>query len=585
MKKMLYYILSSFFLLTILNSCESSDDTADTGPVVTFADLAGTFTGDSDVDFNFLLTPALAVNSAKANDGASVEFKDTGTNNLVITLADVQLSTASGTAVNVGVVFTFSIDGLLRKDDEEDGEIVYAIGEDGGTVAITAGSVEPITVGLTDVVASIETQSGVSLTADATIPKAVATSLIKAFDDTQGTVSEDVEVEITLVVSNITDRKPNPMPPPTNTETPMPTLANLAGMFTGDSDLDLERCDYTCGPRTSPSAKETDGAAVEFKDQAADNLVITVTDAQLSIPIPSLLPVDVDGVFTFTVDNLTQANATADIAFEVGKTGSIDLTVGAGSTITGLALKEVAVVTGTTATESEVTLTATANLTVPQTTALVRAFNPLEDEVTSATNVEFTLAVSNITDRTATEVTLADLQGRHKGESELNIVYDFDPTDIDVGQNPEADGAAIVFSSGSTNNLVITLTDTELTALGIPNAPQDVPVDAVFTFTASAIANRTNSNIFDIGDTGSVALTVGAATTTATTLALTEVNATATRAGLIVLTAKASIAAGADATAVISPFDHQASPTVTLPATGNIPATIELIVNRIQPTP
>ena len=120
----------------------------------------------------------------------SVEFKDTGTNNLVITLADVQLSTAGGTAVNVGVVFTFSIDGLLRKDDEEDGEIVYAIGEDGGTVAITAGSVEPITVGLTDVVASIETQSGVSLTADATIPKAVATSLIKAFDDTQGTVSK-----------------------------------------------------------------------------------------------------------------------------------------------------------------------------------------------------------------------------------------------------------------------------------------------------------------------------------------------------------------------------------------------------------
>ena len=284
---------------------------------------------------------------------------------------------------------------------------------------------------------------------------------------------KDVEVEITLVVSNITDRKPNPMPPPT--ETPMPTLANLAGMFTGDSDLDLE-VKLTGGPRTIPSDKETDGAAVEFKNQAADNLVITVTDAQLSIPIPSLLPVDVDGVFTFTVDNLTQANATADIAFEVGKTGSIDLTVGAGSTITGLALKEVAVVTGTTATESEVTLTATANLTGPQTTALVRAFNPLEDEVTSATDVEFTLAVSNITDRTATEVTLADLQGNHKGESELNIVYDFDPTDIDVGQNPEADGAAIVFSSGSTNNLVITLTDTELTALGIPNAPQEVPV-------------------------------------------------------------------------------------------------------------
>ena len=41
---------------------------------------------------------------------------------------------------------------------------------------------------------------------------------------------------------------------------------------------------------------------------------------------------DVDGVFTFTVDNLTQENATGDIAFDIGETGSVDITVASGST-------------------------------------------------------------------------------------------------------------------------------------------------------------------------------------------------------------------------------------------------------------
>ena len=58
MKKMLSYILSSVFLLAILSACESSDDTADKRPMPTFADLAGTFTGDSRLDLNFPLTPA-----------------------------------------------------------------------------------------------------------------------------------------------------------------------------------------------------------------------------------------------------------------------------------------------------------------------------------------------------------------------------------------------------------------------------------------------------------------------------------------------------------------------------------------------
>ena len=231
MKKMLSYILSSVFLLAILSACESSDDTADTGPIVTLADLAGTFTGDSKLDLNFLLTTPVAVRSDKATDGASVKYKETETDNLEITLTDAQLSTASGTAVSVGLVFTFTIDGLLRKNDEEEGEIVYNIGDDGGTVEITAGSVST-TVDLTDVVTSIEEQSGVSLTAKASLTQADATSLIAAFDPSATAPTAAVVVEITLAVTRITDR--DPAPAPTG-----PTLADLAGDYTGDSDLDF----------------------------------------------------------------------------------------------------------------------------------------------------------------------------------------------------------------------------------------------------------------------------------------------------------------------------------------------------------
>ena len=110
------------------------------------------------------------------------------------------------------------------------------------------------------------------------------------------------------------------------------------------------------------------GAAVEYKNQSTDNLVITVTDARLEARIG--MTVEVDGVFTFTVSALTQANASDPIGFTIGNTGSVDLTVGL-TPATTLALTGV---TATVATSDVITLSATANLTQAQATALLRDF-------------------------------------------------------------------------------------------------------------------------------------------------------------------------------------------------------------------
>ena len=208
MKKMLCYMLSSVFLLAILNSCGDDDEPP---PPPTLADLAGNYTGDSDLDLNVQLTPAVAVTSDKATDGATIEFKDADTDNLVITVTDAQLKVAGGTAVPVNGVFTFSIDNLSRANATDD--IAFDIGTR-GSVDITVGvatSASGITFSLTNssltnVNATAATASGITLTADVTIPQAAGvTALIQSFNPSAPVARSTAEVEITLVVESITE--------------------------------------------------------------------------------------------------------------------------------------------------------------------------------------------------------------------------------------------------------------------------------------------------------------------------------------------------------------------------------------------
>ena len=169
MKKMLCYMLSSVFLLAILNSC-GDDAKAIVEDVIgepTLAELAGTFTADSDLDLNVKLTTGdIAVTSDKKTDGAAGEFKDETTDNLVITVTDAQLKVAGGTAVDVDGVFTFTIDELSYTDDlETEFEI-----DDTGSVDITVGAAtSATTLALTSVAATEASTDGIKLTADATL--------------------------------------------------------------------------------------------------------------------------------------------------------------------------------------------------------------------------------------------------------------------------------------------------------------------------------------------------------------------------------------------------------------------------------
>ena len=151
MKKMLCYMLSSIFLLAILSACESSDDTLETRPMPTLADLAGKFAGNSRLNLTFVSpTNPLPVTSGKKADGASVEYKNQETDNLVITLTDARLSAEGGLPVSVGGEFTFTISDLLRHLDAVDGEIGYKIGNE-GSASITVGSGAAIDLTLTEV--------------------------------------------------------------------------------------------------------------------------------------------------------------------------------------------------------------------------------------------------------------------------------------------------------------------------------------------------------------------------------------------------------------------------------------------------
>ena len=278
MKKMLCYMLSSIFLLAILSSC----DVEESEPPK-LSDLAGTYTGDSKLNLNFLLTPAVAFNSVRLTDGAVVEFKDATADNLVITVRSAQLSTRTGEEVPVNGEFTFTISDLSTEEEDlgifgdlfgplDISNFMFSIGGE-GSASITAGSGATATsvegLSLTDVVAEEATGGEVTLSANATIPQAAATTLIQAFSPAAAVPTEDVVVEIELSVEGISDRPPAPV------------LADLEGTYRADSYLDINfllRDNVLATSNRLPN-----GAAVEFKDAAEDNLVITLEDAQLSI--------------------------------------------------------------------------------------------------------------------------------------------------------------------------------------------------------------------------------------------------------------------------------------------------------------
>ena len=386
MKKMLYYIFSTFFLLTILNSCGVEDAVeaivTDVGDALFLSSLEGDYTGDSDLDLSVLLTPAVPVTSELETDGAAVEFKNETTNNLVITLEDAQLSIAGQTAVDFDGVFTFTASSFTQANTSD--PVGFTVAET-GSADITVGPGPAITgldlTGIAPVTGSTPTDNGVSLTATVNLTKVAANALITAFGATGITVPDDgVDVTVTLAVTRITDRQP----------TVAPTLAEqLAGNHTGDSDLDLNVALTT--PVAVTSDVVVDGAAVVFNDDAT-SVEVTVTDAQLSVA--SGADVAVSGEFTFAVSALTEpANDGDPIGFTIATTGSVDLTVAPATTATTLSLTGV---TATVATSDGITLTATANLTAAQATALVQAFNSTAPAVAAATDVTFTLTVTNI---------------------------------------------------------------------------------------------------------------------------------------------------------------------------------------------
>ena len=393
MKKMLCYMLSSVFLLAILSSCVVEE-----GEPPRLSDLAGTYTGNSKLDINFQLNPALAVNSNRLTDGAVVEFKDETADNLVITVRAAQLSTRTGEEVPVNGEFTFTISDLSSEEEDlgifddifdvDISEIMFSIGGE-GSASITAGSGATATsiddLILTDVVATEATGSAVTLRANATIPQAGATTLIAAFDPSADAATEDVVVEIELSVERISDRSPAPI------------LADLEGTYRGDSFLDLN---FLLRPEVLVTSNRLpNGAAVEFKDAAEDNLVITLEDAQLSIT--GQASVDVDGVFTFTISNLGRALLDDDeIVFDIDGEGKVNITVGSGATAVSINDLALTRVSATETTADAVTLSGDATLTVAEATALIAAFAPTAPAPTTPVDVEITLGVEDIEEDT-----------------------------------------------------------------------------------------------------------------------------------------------------------------------------------------
>ena len=388
MKKMLCYMLSSIFLLAILSSCDIEESEPPR-----LSDLEGRYTGNSKLKLNFLHTPPVSVNSVRLTDGAVVEFKDETTDNLVITVRGAQLSTRTGDAVPVNGEFTFTISDLSSEevdlgifgglfDTVDISGIMFSIGAT-GSASITAGSGATATsvddLILTDVEATESTGGDVTLSANATIPQAAATTLIQSFDPDASAPAKEVVVEVELSVERITDRLPAPV------------LADLEGTYRGDSDLDLN---FLLGPEVPiTSNRLPNGAAVEFKDAGSDNLVITLEDAQLSIEGET--DVAVDGVFTFTIDDLGRRFSDDDeILFDIGDDGSASITVGSNAPIT-LSLTNVAA-TENNSTEDGINLIADATIPPAQATTLIQTFDPSAPLPTADVDVRITLSVKDL---------------------------------------------------------------------------------------------------------------------------------------------------------------------------------------------
>ena len=360
MQKMLCYILSSVFLLAILSSCEVEDNSP------RLSDLAGnTYIGNSDLDLDIGGRGVFVANSNEKSDGAIIEYLDAVTDNLIITLTDAQIKGEgllfSPVPVDVDAVFTLTVDSL-KENEENDGAIRFVLANTGSLDLIVgkgSGALSIENLDLNFVNTTRATDEGIELTtsADLTVDETGAilstlSSIISGDGQTQA-----LSVGITLVLSSIAVGE-LPDPPAD------PTLADLAGDYTGDSNLGL-RVPPAIGVVSSGT---DDGADLVFKDAGADNLVITLTNNRLAIEGNST--VGVDGVFTFTIDNLIIENN--DIEFDIGTTGSVDLTVGSGTPITGLALTEV---NATIAGASVITLTATVTLTEVQANNILGGFN------------------------------------------------------------------------------------------------------------------------------------------------------------------------------------------------------------------
>ena len=207
MKKMLCYMLSSVFLLAILNSCgDDDDDKPAPPPAPTLADLEGDYTGDSKLDLEVKLTPTVKVNSEEVADGAKVVFKNDDEDNLEIRVTNAQLKVTGGTAVAVGGVFTFTVGDLTQANATD--PIGFEVG-DTGSVDITVGSgataVSINDLALSEVDASEEAQDEIELTAEASLTAAQATGVITAFTSTAPipAITTPVDVTITLAVTEI----------------------------------------------------------------------------------------------------------------------------------------------------------------------------------------------------------------------------------------------------------------------------------------------------------------------------------------------------------------------------------------------
>ena len=205
MKKMLYYIFSTFFLLAIMNSCEVevSGDNNDNRTPATPPTLAGlaekVLVGDSKLDFTINLTPAIPVTSEKVEGGGVVDFKDEEERNLTIVLRDSQLKIAGGTAVTGGGLYTFTISNV-RASEEENGPITFDIAETGSAGFTVDGS--SYSARLTNIVATEATADGITLSATTNLSqfqvRGIVTSLVPTNPPT--VPAEGVDVEITLSV-------------------------------------------------------------------------------------------------------------------------------------------------------------------------------------------------------------------------------------------------------------------------------------------------------------------------------------------------------------------------------------------------